>query len=411
MNEPINAQKRLTRRERAAQERRKVCRLLSGMLALGILLAAVGLLAGKDRTFSENENRMLTQKPEFGWAAVKDGSLFRSLESYLADQFPGRDSWISLHLQEKRLLRQKESNGVYLGRHHYLMEIPEEPDEKAVQRNQKALRGFGERYPELKINMMVVPNAVTILEDYLPRNAPVRDQMEDIKALKKALPENVQFISVTKALKAHREEEIFYHTDHHWTSQGAYYAFQSAAKYLGIEEELKGYQAHTVSTTFEGTMASQSGCHEVLDTIEVYEPKDVDTKYLVTYEDTRKKSCSLFVKDCLEEKDQYTVFFGGNHPRITIRTTNDNGRRLLIFKDSYANCFVQFLAPYYEKIVLVDPRYYYDNAGTLISTEQITDVLFLYNLNTYLGDTALGDTLDTAQPPSEESADPAETTG
>ena len=399
MKEENNPQKRLTRRERALLERKRTCRLLGALLAVAIVVAGIGNLAGKDKEFSENENRMLAQKPQVTWEGVKDGSLFRDFENYLADQFVGRDQWTALDFQEHRLMGQKESSGVYLCKDDYLMEEPTTPDSDSVQRNVKAIKSFFERYSDVKMHMMVVPNAVTILKDYLPNHAPVRDQMKDWKKVKKKLPKSLDVIDVSKALTKHKNEGVFYRTDHHWTSLGAYYAFQAAAQSLGIKtDELKQYKAHTVSNTFEGTLASKSGCHEVTDTITVYEPQEDDTQFYVTYDDTQEKSRSLFVEKCLEDKDQYTVFFGGNHPRVTIRTTSESGRRLLIFKDSYANSFIQFLTPYYEKIILVDPRYYYDNASSIISGEKITDVLFLYNLNTYLEDNSLADTLDAAQP-------------
>lgn len=399
MKEENNPQKRLTRRERALLERKKACRLLGALLALAIVAAGIGNLAGKDKEFSENENRMLAQKPQVTWEGVKDGSLFRDLENYLADQFVGRDQWTALDFQEHRLMGQKESSGVYLCKDDYLMEAPTTPDNDAVQRNIKSIQSFAKRYDKVKMHMMVVPNAVTILKDYLPSHAPVRNQMKDWNKVEKKLPDSMDVIDVSKTLTKHKDEGVFYRTDHHWTSLGAYYAFQAAAQSLGIEsDEVKQYKAHTVSNTFEGTLASKSGCHEVTDTITVYEPQEDDTQFYVTYDDTQEKSRSLFVEKCLEDKDQYTVFFGGNHPRVTIRTTSESGRRLLIFKDSYANSFIQFLTPYYEKIILVDPRYYYDNASSIISGEEITDVLFLYNLNTYLEDNSLADTLDAAQP-------------
>ena len=67
----------------------------------------------------------------------------------------------------------------------------------------------------------------------------------------------------------------------------------------------------------------------------------------------------------------------------------EGGRRLLVLKDSYANCFLPFLAPYYREIVVVDPRYYYDDLAMLVETEEITDVLYLYNANTFFQDTSL----------------------
>lgn len=409
MKEQQNPQKPLTRRERAALERGKVCRLLAALLAVGIVAALLGSLLTEDKTFSDQENRVLAQKPHVTWEGLCDGSLFREVESYLTDQFIGRDQWMALDFQEGRLMGRKESNGVYLCQDGYLMEIPTAPDQNNVQRNGKAIQDFAQRYSNIKLHMMVVPNATTILKDYLPANAPARDQTKDWKKLQQQLPQTMNVIDVTQALTAHKTEGVFYRTDHHWTSLGAYYAFQAAAASLDLPaDELKSYQSHMVSNTFEGTLASKSGCHESTDTITVYEPQEDETQFYVTYEDTQEKSRSLFVEKCLEDKDQYTVFFGGNHPKVTIRSTSESGKRLVIFKDSYANCFVQFLTPYYEEIILIDPRYYYDNANAVLTGERITDVLFLYNLNTYLEDTALADTLNAAQ--AEYLSDDSETT-
>ena len=91
------------------------------------------------------------------------------------------------------------------------------------------------------------------------------------------------------------------------------------------------------------------------------------------------------------------MFFGGNHTRVDIESPNAQNRCLLMFKDSYANSFVQFLTPYFRKIILIDPRYYYDDVEQLIDGEGVTDILFLYNLNTFLTDTSLADVLTSGE--------------
>lgn len=394
------------RKKRRLRQRQLMCRMMGYLLVAAILVAAVINLFTKDKDFSASENRMLAGRPDFSLSALTDGSYTAALEDYQADQFFARDRWISLKLGIDQFFGKKEASGVYLCRDDYLMEIPAAPNTESVQRNLAAITEFAALYPELHMRMMVVPNAVSVMADYLPKNAPVRDQMADLQTIKEGLPPSVGFIDVTQTLKDHVGEGMFYRTDHHWTSRGAYYAFLDAADDLGITQ-LKQYNTYTVSTEFEGTLASRSGSHTSMDTIEVYEPVNPGSAFYVTYDDTQEKSGSLFKSACLEEKDQYTVFFGGNYPRITIRTTNNNDRCLLIFKDSYANCFIQFLTSYYEEIVLVDPRYYYDDAGALIASEKVTDVLFLYNLSTYMGDTSLADTLEAAQKPV--AATPAET--
>ena len=133
--------------------------------------------------------------------------------------------------------------------------------------------------------------------------------------------------------------------------------------------------------------------------------------YYVTYSDSTQRICSLYQSECLNVKDKYTVFFGGNHPKVEISTTANNERVLLLFKDSYANSFVQFLTPYYQKIIMIDPRYYYDSLDSILTSEGVTDVLFLYSADTFLRDTALADVLETADtqaavPADTESSDP-----
>lgn len=128
--------------------------------------------------------------------------------------------------------------------------------------------------------------------------------------------------------------------------------------------------------------------------MEIYEPENVEIQYLVNDSDNDEKRPTLYDRTALDGKDKYQVFFGGNHAMVDISTTNDKGRRLLIFKDSYANCFVPFLLPYYTEIVMIDPRYYYDNVQTLMNNKGITDVLFLYNMDTFLTDNSLADVLE-----------------
>ena len=242
--------------------------------------------------------------------------------------------------------------------------------------------------------MCVAPNAVTVLAEKLPENAPVRDQKADLAYIQEGV--SIPFVDVTKALRMHRSEYLFYKTDHHWTSLAAAYAFEQIAPYLDVAApELHTYKTYTVSTSFEGTLSSKSGSHEARDVVEIYVP-DTTIDYFVQYP-TGDPISSLYNRAALDQKDHYTVFFGGNYSRVDITTTANTGRCLLLFKDSYANCMVQFLYPYFDHITMIDPRYYYDNLELVIKSEAVTDVLFLYNADTFLGDTTLADVLTIEQ--------------
>lgn len=382
---------RRPRRSNIEQNRTTQGYWLGVLLIVFIVLCNLFNIFTPDQSFSDNENRNLAQAPTYSSDALLDGSYFAAWEDYVADQFFARDFWITLRLKCASFFGQKESNGVYLADDHYLIQVPAEPDWDNVDSTLAAVNDFSKRHEELNINMMIVPNAVSILSDKLPSNAPGRDQAADLKHISSLL-EGVNFLDPTAALKKHSSEPLYYRTDHHWTSLAASYAFSATAKAMGIGKVSQGYDVYTVSNSFEGTLASKSGDHSVRDIIEIYVPKN-DVDYRVTYGDSQEKTCSIYKRDCLYEKDQYTVFFGGNHPKVTIETTVDCGKTLLLFKDSYANCYVQFLYPYYDEIVMIDPRYYYDNIEAVITREGVTDVLFLYNADTFLGDTSLKDVL------------------
>ena len=255
----------------------------------------------------------------------------------------------------------------------------------------EAINKFAETYPTLNMVMCVAPNAITVHADKLPENAPARNQEEDLAALQEKLT-GATFVDVTRTLKRHNSNYLYYKTDHHWTSLAAAYAFQEIAPVMSLyNPDLESYTVYTVSNSFEGTLSSKAGSHAARDTVEIYVP-DTNIEYFVSYPDGTDVR-SFYKREALDQKDHYTVFFGGNYSRLDITTTADTGRNLLIFKDSYANCMVQLLYPYFDHITMIDPRYYYDNVDLVIRSESITDVLFLYNLDTFLGDTSLADVL------------------
>lgn len=375
-------------RQRRALQGRYLSLLLIGAACFFTLL---GLIL-KDRAFSERENRSLAQAPTLTGEALADGSYLSDLGTYLADQFPFRDSWISLNLGWNRALGQKEASGVYLCQDDYLMQIPSEPNEQQRKRNLEAIRTFAEDHKDLNLVMSVIPNAVTIHADKLPDHAPVRDQLADLAAIKEKVG-GTQFVDVTDCLLDHRGETLFYRTDHHWTSQGAYYALQEIAQSLHIPiQDRAAYTVYTVSDSFEGTLSSKSGSHGTRDVVELFVPV-TDITYYVTNDNDQTGVCSMYDRSALDGKDHYAVFFGGNYGRVDIVTTADTERTLLVFKDSYANCLIPMLYPYFDHIIMIDPRYYYDSVKSVVKNESVTDVLYLYNLDTFQTDTSLADAL------------------
>ena len=344
-----------------------------------------------DQPYSDTENRPLAQFPTVSLSTITDGSLFTGLEPWFADQFFARNEWISYHLEILKLAGFQDCGGVFLGKDGFLMMKPETPDNEVVSGSIDAMNKLADEHPELHTTAIIVPDSGSVLTDLAPDNMPARDQNKDIAAMESGLSDNITCLDVGAVLSEHTDEYIYYGTDHHWTSLGAYYTFQAAVDALDIRDYATDFDVYTVTDSFQGTLASKSGSRLISDSIDIYLPKS-DIEYYLTKGEDHTRTCSIYSSDALEQKDKYTVFFGGNYSIIEIRTTAYNGRKLLVFKDSYANSFIQFLLPCYEEIVMIDPRYYYGSMDELLS-RQFTDVLYLYSADNILTSPTLIDVL------------------
>lgn len=367
---------------------KKLYRYIS-ITIIAIVVAFVILnLVKKDREMSEKENRMLQSFPTVSMDNIASGRFMSEYETYQSDQFIFRDFWISLKTCLDSISGKNYSNGVYKGKKGYLLEEPAEPDEENLQKNIDAINALADG-GVAKVYTMIVPNASTIMPTLLPAFAPVRSQKEDLAKFRSSLSQKVTDIDVAEILKEHLDEQMFYHTDHHWTTRGAYYSFLKAAESLGIEGESVNYDIYKVSADFVGTMASTSGYIGKKDVIEAFLPSGTSVQYLIEYVEEQKTTASLYQSDKLEGYDKYAFFLGGNSPILRIKTTASTDKKLLVVKDSYANCFLPFLIPHYKEIVVADPRYYYDDIYDEISSKGISEILFLYNANTFFKDNSI----------------------
>ena len=367
------------------------------LFILFLILVVIANIITKDKTFSESENRMLAGKPKFTVDRLIEGRFTSKFEDYVVDQFIGRDFFTNVKMNVDKLLGKKESNGVFLGKDGYLIENFSKPNEEAVNQNLKAINNFALRYKDVKQYMLISPTAVSILKDKLPMDAPVIDQQSYLQSYKDKLPSSIKFVDNYKTMYDHRNEYIYYKTDHHWTSLGAFYSYQQLAKSMGLDKTPDNYyNQQLVSNDFFGALSSKSG-YDVKegDRVNVYLPVNEESQNIVVnYVEEQEKTATLYSSKALEQKDNYEVFLKGNHPLVKIQTDAKNNKTLLIFKDSYANSFIPFLVKDFSKIIIVDPRYYYEDIDKLMHEESVNEVLYLYNANTFFNDTSLSPVLN-----------------
>ena len=368
---------------------RKVQEQLVGIIFILILfLFLIINIIVPNKEKSVQENRMLATKPKFRLSSLISGDYDEKFEAYMDDQFVGRDMWRKLKVTVDRIGGSRLENGVYIGTNGQLLEQIEVADENHLAANIKAIKSFSESQSKIPVRMMLVPDAANVLNHSLPSLAKPEDQTQMFSMVRKDLGDSVEWIDVSTELNKHKTEKIYYKTDHHWTTLGAFYAFQAAAPSLGIEGDLSGkYVSHAVSNSFNGMLASKSGVNlGEKEQIDIYVPTEEDTDLIIDYVDEGKRSTSLYDSSKLKEKDQYTVFLGGNSSLLDIRTVSTSTKRLLLVKDSFANSFIPFLTPYYREIVVVDPRYYSGTINDLMDSYRISEVLFLYSGNTFFKD-------------------------
>ena len=232
---------------------------------IGVFLAANAITP--DRTFSEMENRNLEQRPEVDLGTpeklFKDGNFFngqfmRDFETYTTDQFVGRDAWIALKSSTERLLGKQENNDVYFADGDSLITRFDQPDAQRVTDNLNYVNNFVENV-DIPTVFSLIPTQACIWADRLPEGAPNASQTDLLTQAQGAVT-GAAWADLYTPLMAHKDEGIFYRTDHHWTSLGAYYGYVGLAEALGYEPvPLSDYEETVRSTEFYGTVFSSSG--------------------------------------------------------------------------------------------------------------------------------------------------------
>ncbi len=354
--------------------------LVTVSLILGIILMlTIGDFISEDRLFSETENRILASKPAFSAEALFGGDYTEKFETYVTDQFVSRDKWIRIKTYTDVILQKQEINGVYLGADGYLLEQHLPKNYTVAQETKKIdlLEVLVERWNAM---VMLVPTADNILTDKMPAYAPYYDETRLLSQVEERIGEE-RCVDVYTMLEEHAGEEIYYRTDHHWTSLGAYYGYLAWAEAMGIPAEGYGKEGlETVTKDFLGTLHSKVNLEMQGEPIQ-YFPATVSRPMTVTY-DLRNTSDSCYEKSHLDTKNKYAFFLDDNHAFVEIDTEYHNGKVLFVIKDSYANCFVPLLIPHYEKIYVMDLRYFNGKLFEFMEKyepEEGMDVLVLYN--------------------------------
>ena len=347
-----------------------------------------------DRTVSELENTTLTQRPKVTAQILSSAGLnrfFNDYTQYTKDQIPGRDAWISLQsFVETALLQKTQSGGILLGDKGQMFDRTYglvSSEERTLPRNIAAVASLAARCPG-KVYVMVAPAASSIYPERVPAHAPLLQEESYLGQIQAAVEQaGGVYLPLEDALSAHKDEYIYYRTDHHWTTLGAYYAYSELCGALGLEPFDRAAHTAVDVPDFYGTFYSRARTWNAQpDTLTYYDLDNPLTIYTVTGPGmpTEGQTTGLYDLDKLDVYDKYAAFLHGNNGLS--RVEGDGEGRILVIKDSYANSLVPFLTANYAQIDVVDLRNYNYGLDALIAENGYDQILVLYSFDSFKSD-------------------------
>ena len=361
------------------------------LLFIGIIVvmqAAFWLLPR--RSFSENEKRVLSEVPQIDAAGIADGSVFRSIESYLSDHFPGRELWVGANAYLENAEGRGATEDIVRGTDDWLFTAPVSDDRETLWDNMQAITTFAEKQ-SVPVSMMAVPSAGAVVSDKLPAlhlPYPDADLLEEARRI---AGNTLHWVDLyTDFCSAEQPERLYYRTDHHWTTEGAYRAYCLLMEEQGQSSVPRDDFTVEQITDFYGTSYSKSGLWLTEpDTLELWTDSDIQAVTTV-YDANRADPVTregMFFREYLEDADKYPVFLSGNHARVHIETNADSGKRLLVIKDSYAHALAPFLAEEYSTIDLIDLRYFKQQTiSSWLEENPADEILLVYGLSSLAED-------------------------
>ena len=349
------------------------------------------------RDYSELENTKFQPRPTLTVQDLtgrdpiqKINAFFTNYSTFFKQQIAGRDGWINLHAACEQLVFQKKDYGnMLLGKDG--MEFARTygltaEEGTLLEKNVSAVENIGQRYPGL-ITTMVVPSAATIYPEKVPAGAPLLNENAMLDDIFARLGSSVSVLDVREALSAHTDEQLFYRTDHHWTTDGAYYAYEALCQQLGLTPFDRSAHTAVLVDDFYGT--SWAKCRQPFakpDTITYYDLDAPLTLYNATgnAQFQELKTTGLYDLYKFNTYDKYSAFLHGNNGYSRIQGKGEGS--ILVVKDSYANSLIPFLTENYATIDVVDFRGYRFGLDALIEQNNYDDVLVLYSFASFKSD-------------------------
>ena len=241
----------------------------------------------------------------------------------------------------------------------------------------KTVNAFAEKYPEINVTALLIPKSCTFNspEGYTD---PYERTEAHISATYAMLNEGIKTADCLGVMTEHSEEYLFYRTDHHWTSLGAYYASVAYCNANAIVPYALDTYETVTKTDFIGTLYNYAGGPSALAANPDY---TVGHFPHVGYSMVYGNSGAWYNGSAINSnsKTYAGMFIAGDNPLTVFTSENKNGKVLMIFKESYGNAFAPYMIDYYEQVIVVDIRKDSKSVAALIEEYGVTDALIINN--------------------------------
>ena len=193
---------------------------------------------------------------------------------------------------------------------------------------------------------------------------------------------NIKNVWAIDEIRKHRTEYIYFNTDHHWTSLGAYYAYRAFCTTAGLTPVSLDTIPYKTKPAFLGSLyrlTRDKGLQTNPDSVRYYLFRD-SVNFYIGSSSIGYWAKSKMYGEGASGPNSYSVFLQGDLPVVKMETQHKNGRKIAVVKESYGNAFAPFLINNYEKVIVVDQRYYTGDLIKMLKAEGINELLFINNI-------------------------------
>ncbi len=362
----------------------KLINKITAILSL-TFISAFGILTlfSEKLPASFNEDRELAETPVVDMKGVYDGSTMAQLSSYITDHFAGRRIWVAAKTDLQTEISESIVNGVYVSRKRLLDVDILQREPSHITGNAKIFNAFSEKY-EGTVYFAAIPTSTGVYGDVLPTHVAGYSEKQQITDLYEALGNDIRKIDAYDILKMVKDNYIYYRNDTKWTSYGAYCVYKTVVQKLGFSPiSYDKFSIEHVTDKFRGNLYNRTLSTETTaDTIDIYSYMDSsdDIECQCIGNDGSTYDGCIFDRSKLDSSNMYSIYLGDKAPVMKIKTNVNNGRKLLVIKDSYGDCFIPFLLQHYGEIAVVSPDALDKSISQAIDINEYGQTLFLFSI-------------------------------